>query len=90
LAQGEEWDLLLTDVMLRGGEGGDELAERLQALRPGLRVLFVSGHPLEVLAERGIRVPADAFLEKPFTPAGLAAKVRAIMGAMREAPKGPH
>ncbi|MDB5105477.1 MAG: multi-sensor hybrid histidine kinase [Fibrobacteres bacterium] len=80
----DEVDLVVTDIMLRG-EGGDELAEALQALKPGLRAVFISGHSLESLADRGIVVPADAFLEKPFSPAQLAAKVRAVLDAAREA-----
>lgn len=86
VARRDDLDLVVTDVMLRGDEGGDELAARLQALRPGLRALFISGHPLDGLADRGIRVPAEAFLEKPFTPAKLIARVRALLGVAREAP----
>jgi DNA-binding response OmpR family regulator len=85
IAQREDVDLIVTDVMLRGEEGGDELAARLQGLRPGLRALFISGHPLDSLAERGIRIPADAFLEKPFKPSQLSAQVRALLAAAREA-----
>lgn len=85
IARREDVDLIVTDVMLRGEEGGDELAARLQGLRPGLRVLFISGHPLDSLAERGIRIPADAFLEKPFKPAQLSTQVRALLAAAREA-----
>lgn len=82
--RGGEIDLIVTDVMLRGDEGGDGLAARLQTLRPGLRALFISGHPLEILAERGIHVPEDAFLEKPFTPSRLALRVRALLEASRK------
>jgi len=77
-------DLVVTDVMLRG-EGGHELAEALQAVKPGLRTVFISGHSLESLADRDIILPADAFLEKPFSPAQLAAKVRAVLDAARKA-----
>jgi len=85
-ARRDDLELLVTDVMLRGDEGGDEFAARLQALRPGLRALFISGHPLDGLADRGIRVPADAFLEKPFTPGQLITQVRALLSIAREAP----
>jgi two-component system cell cycle sensor histidine kinase/response regulator CckA len=77
-------DLVVTDVMLRG-EGGHELAESLQGVKPGLRTVFISGHSLESLADRGINVPADAFLEKPFSPAQLAAKVRTVLDTARKA-----
>jgi DNA-binding response OmpR family regulator len=68
--------------MLRG-ENGQELAEGLQALRPGLRTVFISGHSLDSLADRGVTVPADAFLEKPFSPSQLAAKVRSVLDTAR-------
>ena len=77
-------DLVVTDVMLRGEEGGHELAGTLQALKPGLRTLFISGHSLDSLADRGIILPADAFLEKPFSPSQLASQVRALMSAARK------
>jgi two-component system cell cycle sensor histidine kinase/response regulator CckA len=77
-------DLVVTDIMLRG-EGGHELAERLQQVKPGLRTVFISGHSLETLADRGIVVPAEAFLEKPFAPAQLAAKVRMLLDAAGQA-----
>ncbi|MDB5047505.1 MAG: multi-sensor hybrid histidine kinase [Fibrobacteres bacterium] len=76
-------DLVVTDVMLRG-EGGHELAESLQSIKPGLRTIFISGHSLESLADRDIIVPADAFLEKPFSPAQLAAKVRTVLDTARK------
>jgi DNA-binding response OmpR family regulator len=46
-----------------------------------LRTLFISGHSLESLADRGIVIPADAFLEKPFTPSQLASQVRMLLAA---------
>jgi PAS domain S-box-containing protein len=79
----ESVDLVVTDVMLRG-ESGHELAAALQTLKPGLRTLFISGYSLDSLSDRGILVPADAFLEKPFSPAQLAAKVRAVLDTARK------
>ncbi|HKP98497.1 MAG TPA: response regulator [Fibrobacteria bacterium] len=79
----ETVDLVVTDVMLRG-EGGHEMAESLQQIKPGLRTVFISGHSLDSLSDRGIVVPADAFLEKPFSPAQLAAKVRAVLDTARK------
>ena len=67
------------------GEGGHEMAESMQAVKPGLRTLFISGHSLESLADRGIVVPADAFLEKPFSPAQLAALTRTLLDTARKA-----
>jgi DNA-binding response OmpR family regulator len=68
-------DLLITDVVMPG-TSGPELARRLRAHRPGLRVLCMSGYPES--ADRRIEGEAgwNAWLQKPFTPAGLMAKVR--------------
>jgi CheY-like chemotaxis protein len=70
--------LLLTDVVLPR-MSGVELARRLVELRPGLRVLYMSGHdPAEVLRTRLGESPA-MFLAKPFTPPVLLAKLRATL-----------
>ena len=71
-------DLLLTDVVLPGMSGGD-LAERLCSLRPGLRVLFVSGYADEDVMGRGGLAPGSQLLEKPFTPAQLRDRVYQIL-----------
>jgi CheY-like chemotaxis protein len=65
-------DLLVTDVSLPG-MGGRQLAQSLLRLRPGLRVLYLSGDPDE--AARG-----GAFLAKPFTPDALEGKAREVLG----------
>jgi two-component system cell cycle sensor histidine kinase/response regulator CckA len=68
-------DLLLCDVIMPG-MGGPQLAQAVKVSRPCLRVLFVSGHPDPAVARTGA-LDADAtFLQKPFTPESLAAKVR--------------
>jgi two-component system sensor histidine kinase EvgS len=66
--------LLLTDVVMPG-MNGRELANRIQATRPGLRVLYVSGYTAEVIATRGILEAGVSFIQKPFTSSELAAKV---------------
>jgi signal transduction histidine kinase/CheY-like chemotaxis protein len=70
-------DLLLTDVVMPGMDG-TELAARLRARRPGLRVLFVSGYP-DALVERG-RDATESILLKPFTSAALVARLEALLG----------
>src|SRR5262249_11081339 len=65
--------LLLTDVEMTG-VGGREVAATLRPTHPGMRVLYVSGHPDD---RDDIERDAGAdFLGKPFTPAALAAMVR--------------
>jgi PAS domain S-box-containing protein len=67
-------DLILTDVVMPE-MSGIELAERIRRLRP-VRVLFMSGHPQEVVAH-GAALAADAhLLEKPFTRDGLLRVIR--------------
>jgi signal transduction histidine kinase/CheY-like chemotaxis protein len=70
--------LLLTDVVMPDLSGKD-VADRLLALRPGIRVLFMSGYTDNVIAQRGVLDPTTAFLSKPFTPDVLAAKVREVL-----------
>jgi signal transduction histidine kinase len=71
-------DLLLTDVILPS-ENGVALSRRVLAVRPGLRVAFMSGYTGE---PHGVEVPASApFLPKPFTPDSLLSTVRAALDA---------
>jgi len=72
-------DLLITDVVMPG-LSGPELADRAVALRPGMKVLFVSGHADETIQRMGVRERGVAFLQKPFTPDALAQKVRQTLG----------
>src|SRR5690606_15569928 len=73
-------DLLVTDLVMPQMDGR-ELAQRLAARRPGLRVLFMSGYTGDTIAQRGVLDPDVAFIEKPFSPEGLAHKVREILDA---------
>jgi signal transduction histidine kinase/DNA-binding response OmpR family regulator len=71
-------DLLLTDVVLPK-MGGKEIASRLVALRPGIKVLFMSGYTGHSAAQHGNLDPDVAFLPKPFSPAMLIEKVRSVL-----------
>jgi two-component system, chemotaxis family, CheB/CheR fusion protein len=72
-------DLLLTDVMMPGLRGR-ALAEQALALRPDLKVLFVSGHTEDVILKEGV-AHGMPFLRKPFAPADLTRSVRAVLNA---------
>jgi DNA-binding response OmpR family regulator len=65
---------------------GPQLAERLSAARTGLRVLFASGYAADALGPRGVLGPGIAIIEKPFKPADLATRVRAMLDRPGDGP----
>lgn len=67
--------MLLTDVIMPK-MGGSELKEQIVKLRPDIKVLFMSGYTDDAISHRGILDDDTAFIEKPFTPDGLARKIR--------------
>ena len=71
-------DLILLDVVMPETDGV-ELAKQILAHRPGQRILFMSAHPAEVLAEHGLQDLDLRFLAKPYTMDELLAKVRQAM-----------
>jgi CheY-like chemotaxis protein len=73
-------DLLLTDVVMPGGMGGRQLAERLRAERPSLKVLYMSGYTDDAVVRHGIVEADTAFIQKPFTAVALARKVKEVLG----------
>ncbi len=72
--------LLLSDVVMPH-MSGRELARRICSFRPDIKVLYVSGYTDEAIVSTGLLEPNAAFLQKPFTPADLARKVRKVLGA---------
>jgi CheY-like chemotaxis protein len=74
-AHAGEIHMLLTDMVMPG-MNGRELAARIQAIRPGLKVLFMSGYTADTIAHDGILDKGVQFIQKPFTLLDLACKVR--------------
>lgn len=71
--------LLITDIVLPSSNGR-ELASRVVASRPEIKVLYVSGYPRKNLESRKLLEKGAPFLAKPFRPDALAAAVRGALG----------
>ncbi len=70
--------ILLTDVVMPG-MAGPELARRLTAKRPSLRVLYCSGYTDDTTVLDGVREAGTPFLQKPFAPEDLVRKLREVL-----------
>jgi two-component system cell cycle sensor histidine kinase/response regulator CckA len=78
LAGGAPLDLLMADLDMPE-LGGDEMARRIRAARPDLRVLYVTGHIDRLMDARPVLWDGEAFLDKPFSAAGLLEAVSLIL-----------
>jgi two-component system cell cycle sensor histidine kinase/response regulator CckA len=70
--------LLVTDVVMPG-IGGRDLAERLQSVRPEVKVIFMSGYTDNAIVRHGILNQGVNFIQKPFASKSLARKVREVL-----------
>ena len=87
LCQQAPVDLVVTDVVMPN-LSGRELADRLEVLKPGIKVLFMSGYTGNVIERQGMLQEGVKFIQKPFEPEELASKVRAVLGPAVEKNRG--
>lgn len=79
LRHGPHFDLLLTDVVLAGGLSGKEVAAVAAQLRPGLKVLYMSGYTENAIVHHGRLDPGVHLLSKPFRIDELGRKLREVL-----------
>jgi CheY-like chemotaxis protein len=71
--------LLLTDVVMPQ-MSGPEVASQVAALRPGIRVLYMSGYTDDAVVHHGVLTQDMPFIQKPFSPVSLRKKIREVLG----------
>ncbi len=86
---GGKIDMMISDVVMPGISGYD-LARRLKGIRPSLAVLFISGYADRTVAGAHKVDPNTPYLQKPFTSASLASRVREILDARQPAAQPGH
>jgi len=69
---------MVTDVIMPGMSGA-QLGAYLSALRPEMKVLYVSGYTDDAIVHHGVLEPGLSFLQKPFSPKKLARKVGEVL-----------
>jgi CheY-like chemotaxis protein len=70
--------LLLTDVVMPG-MSGRLVAERMAAFKPGIKIVFMSGYTEDAVVRHGVLEEETHFIQKPYSPAAVAQKVRAVL-----------
>jgi PAS domain S-box-containing protein len=78
----EPIQLVVTDVIMPG-INGREVYERMAQLRPGLKVLYMSGYTQSAIVHRGVLEPGTAFVQKPFTIPAFLERVREVLDTSR-------
>ena len=84
----EPFEMLLTDIVMPE-LNGRELADRIKEMRPGIKVLYMSGFMTEtILKYYGISIKGIPFLQKPFSREVLRRKIREVLDAPSVASAG--
>jgi CheY-like chemotaxis protein len=76
---GQTFDLLFTDVIMPGGLNGRQLADELQNIKPGLKVLFTSGYTENAIIHHGRLDTGVMLLAKPYRKSEMAAMIRTAL-----------
>jgi two-component system, cell cycle sensor histidine kinase and response regulator CckA len=71
-------DLVVTDIVMPG-LNGRQVVEKIRALYPAMRVLYISGYPEDVIAHKGVLDPGIDFLEKSSVHTDITRKVREVL-----------
>jgi len=71
-------DLIITDIVMPN-LNGKELIEKINTIRPGVKIIFTSGYPEETISHHGILERGIHFIQKPFTRDVLSAKIRSVL-----------
>ncbi len=74
-------DLLVTDVGLPGGMNGRQMADAARAVRPDLKVLFITGYAENAAVGNGYLAPGMAVLTKPFAIEAMTSRIRSMIQA---------
>ena len=72
-------DLLITDLVMPGGMSGRDATRELREVKPGLRVLYMSGYSIETAGKEWLLGPGEAFLQKPFEAGAFLETVRRLL-----------
>jgi PAS domain S-box-containing protein len=72
-------DLMVTDIIMPGGMNGVELAQRVHAANPAIRIIYTSGFPADALQERKMELVDGPLLRKPYQRAEFRAMIRSVM-----------